>query len=153
MLRFFEHRYPYLAISKLLLVLASPHLNGLCMLYLCNGQALMLVLNAGEGAIWWSYLRYMYYWSSLHQFFYLCCILWYLCNWQAWMLNRSHRCWMLKAVNYFLNKCPLIAIPELLLTYLHQIVWMMHFVILMQSLMQDLSHRFRMVEDDVLWAS
>lgn len=54
---------------------------------------------------------------------------------------------MLKAVNYFLNKCPLIVIPELLLTYLHQIVWMMHFVILMQSLMQDLSHRFRMVEE------
>lgn len=82
MLRFFEHRYPYLAISKLLLILASQHLNGLCMLYLWNGQALMLVLNVGGDwgflkkvkvkfgarAIWWSYRRYMYYWSWLHHF-------------------------------------------------------------------------------------
>lgn len=65
------------------------------------------------------------------------------------MLNLSHTFWMLKAVNYFLSKCPLIAIPELhvLLIYFHHIAWMMHFVTLMQSLMINLSHRFRMVKE------
>lgn len=54
---------------------------------------------------------------------------------------------MLKAVNYIFSKCSLIAIPELLIIYFHQIAWMMHFVTLMQSLMLDLSHRFRMVKE------
>lgn len=54
---------------------------------------------------------------------------------------------MLKAVNYFLSKCPLIAIPELLLIYFHHIAWMMHIVTLVQSLRLDLSHRFRIVKE------
>lgn len=33
----------------------------------------------------------------------------------------SHRFWMVKAVNYFLSRCPLIAMPEYLLIYFHHI--------------------------------
>lgn len=50
------------------------------------------------------------------------CILWYICNWQAWMLNLNHRFQMLKKVKglntglKFRSRCLLMVISKYLLS-------------------------------------
>lgn len=95
--------------SKLLLVPSAQYLESWCTLWFFRTwQAWMLNMNRkfrmrgdiwcrcivfGKGANWWLFLRYV--WSYLQNTWRGWCIFWFLCTWQTWILNKSHRYQML----------------------------------------------------------